>query len=800
MSLGKIVGEPPSQYKIVAVIGNGAFSTVYRCYHLTTKEQFAVKVIAKQALKSDPELEDALIREINSMQVMRPSEFVVQLHDSLVSPRNHYLVMDLVTGGTLMQLIQKSGRGLYPNQARLFFRQILRGLGAIHGSGVVHRDIKPENMLLDSTHSIVKISDFGFGCYSPPGRELRRKCGTLRYSAPEIFTNETYQGREVDIWAAGVTLYVMLFNAYPFHAPRKATPASAEQQLIAKICSGTYDLPRRISPSLEHLLSAMLRVDPRQRWTLEKIRNHAWVMGIDEVTVRIPMRQKKPTRNDESPLSSSPPFTGVENQLSDNRFLVKSSLLNTDESDSDVEYMQGGSHRRVRSCPTLPTFLSNVLDHDVPMSFAVAPLEPPKKPPVKLPCLASEVTLDELPEPSDLSRPTTTTTASLGRPPSLASFELPSSQPQSPVDGGSSETISPSTGNANVGAQARRSQTPSTLSTPPLHQAAKRSITLSLTPTKVEHSTTAPPTTHDKKRFEKSLFLKRFGVAHLRILFNLLVFCVTLVIVGSLRVLFNVDALQLPLPRKVKDLLEQFLKPPFEEDDIRELNEDEIQQREHQSEKDRRSPTPQSPRLRTKASGDSIHRIAERSLSAMSKELDGGGGLRKRTVRTVPAKGTDPTRLRGDTPLSPHRDGPPTSSPSPVKRVTVQEPTPPPAPITPAMPLHLSGYHDGVLAVPDDDERQLLQLHCDSNTGDCFAIARSSDGSETFANRTTKVGGGSTDASSTTASPFSMSPASVCSPLTGTVQGMPRQGKRAMMRAVASHVDLSEHQSLDMDM
>jgi serine/threonine protein kinase len=39
--------------------------------------------------------------------------------------------------------------------------------------------------------------------------------GCVFYLAPEFFTEDGY-GEEVDIWAAGVTLYYLLVHDYPF--------------------------------------------------------------------------------------------------------------------------------------------------------------------------------------------------------------------------------------------------------------------------------------------------------------------------------------------------------------------------------------------------------------------------------------------------------------------------------------------------------------------------------------------------------------------------------------------------------
>ena len=58
-------------------------------------------------------------------------------------------------------------------------------------ANIVHRDIKPENILLMSNSNDweIKICDFGLaGLYK--GNDLKLKCGTPGYIAPEILKNE----------------------------------------------------------------------------------------------------------------------------------------------------------------------------------------------------------------------------------------------------------------------------------------------------------------------------------------------------------------------------------------------------------------------------------------------------------------------------------------------------------------------------------------------------------------------------------------------------------------------------------
>ena len=127
----------------------------------------------------------------------------------------------LVAGGELFSLIRKAKR--FPeNDARYFFQQLICGIEYLHDSGVTHRDIKLENTLIGGSRpgTLIKICDFG---YSKRPEVEQSQCksivGTPAYLAPEVLSNKPYRGTAVDVWSAGVLLYVMLVGAYPFEDP-----------------------------------------------------------------------------------------------------------------------------------------------------------------------------------------------------------------------------------------------------------------------------------------------------------------------------------------------------------------------------------------------------------------------------------------------------------------------------------------------------------------------------------------------------------------------------------------------------
>lgn len=122
-------------------------------------------------------------------------------------------------------------------------------------------------------------ADFGLACEVT--EPLFAVCGTPTYVAPEILM-ETGYGLKIDVWAAGIILYILLCGFPPF-----VSPDNQQEPLFDAILSGIFEFPEPywdgIGEAVRDLINNMLQSDPEIRFSSEDILDHYWLMNEDEI-------------------------------------------------------------------------------------------------------------------------------------------------------------------------------------------------------------------------------------------------------------------------------------------------------------------------------------------------------------------------------------------------------------------------------------------------------------------------------------------------------------------------------------
>ncbi|SPO27101.1 related to serine/threonine-protein kinase [Ustilago trichophora] len=309
------------RFQLIKKMGDGAFSNVYKARDRQTGQKVAIKVVRKYELNSNQDRLDPNFRKKNRVteraNILKEVQIMRNLkHDGIVEllsfseSRDHYfLVLELMEGGELFHQIVKL---TYFSEAlaRHVILQVAHAIRYLHEErGVVHRDIKPENLLFESIKIIpskhpiqrpydeekedegefmpgiggggigrVKIADFGLSKVVWEESTMT-PCGTVGYTAPEIVKDERYS-KSVDMWALGCVLYTLLCGFPPFYDESISV-------LTEKVAKGYYTFLSPwwddISASAKDLITHLLCVDPRQRYTIDEFLRHPWCNVKDPI-------------------------------------------------------------------------------------------------------------------------------------------------------------------------------------------------------------------------------------------------------------------------------------------------------------------------------------------------------------------------------------------------------------------------------------------------------------------------------------------------------------------------------------
>lgn len=264
------VFDAGGRYRIVEVLGSGAFGIVYRALDTRWGHEVALKTL----LDTTPEARQWLKAEYRTLRdIVHPN--LVRLHDLHVEGQHCFFTMDVVIGGRPFTDALSFDRAGPESEQRAAIRRICRAgrqlagaLQTVHAFGRTHRDIKPTNVLVGADGNVVLLD---FGMATPVSRPQALDTakgsilGTFPYLAPEQYWDPKPLPAS-DWYSVGLLLYEAITGSLPFGGD-PFEEARAKQKSPEPPSRSVRACPE----SVDRVILGALHPDPARRMPVSEI-------------------------------------------------------------------------------------------------------------------------------------------------------------------------------------------------------------------------------------------------------------------------------------------------------------------------------------------------------------------------------------------------------------------------------------------------------------------------------------------------------------------------------------------------
>ncbi|GAB9472173.1 hypothetical protein Gpo141_00009359 [Globisporangium polare] len=300
---------------------------MYTARHRGTHDLVALKVFRKKML-SRQETRRRLRREVQILSMCKEHPNLLTLYGVYSTSTTFEIAFELARGGEVMNrihspsVVDKETMAVTPRERAVslynfcesevsrVLASVVDGLSFLHAREVVHGEVRPEHILYSDTEpdARVLLVDFGRAAtWNTGGFTLMSRNGSCTTSSrrrrrdrkskvqQQFLWDDAHstkflppfalhrqddtlrswqEARQIDTWALGVTMYVLLFARFPFDGDDSA------ERTVQSVLNDKLSFPddgARISRAAKDLLQRLLVKDPDEALTIDQIRAHPWI-------------------------------------------------------------------------------------------------------------------------------------------------------------------------------------------------------------------------------------------------------------------------------------------------------------------------------------------------------------------------------------------------------------------------------------------------------------------------------------------------------------------------------------------
>lgn len=248
MAVKEIERQHIGVYQLGEEIGRGNVAVVYRATDTLYDREVALKVLHPYFAHYLSFVRYFIAEGREGMRLRHPN--IVQVFDAGQSDGVAYIAQELITGGTLADMIQARGGPFTHDETIAVIEQAAAGLDYAHHLGCLHRNLKPSNLFF-ADHGRVQVADFGLSSTAGTAFPANYPVGTPAFMAPEQARGDATIDQRADIYSLGAVAFLMLSGRPPFEAENPLV-------LLRKIIEETPPLLERLQPAIDPALAQMV--------------------------------------------------------------------------------------------------------------------------------------------------------------------------------------------------------------------------------------------------------------------------------------------------------------------------------------------------------------------------------------------------------------------------------------------------------------------------------------------------------------------------------------------------------------
>lgn len=247
-----------NKYRLVRLIGRGAFGEVWLAQDQAVNQEYAVKIL-NAGIGIDQRLREAQVgHAFTHNNLVRVHQADVAMDGKVV------IAIDYLPGGSITTLANPAGFLPLPIAIRSMI-DVLQGLEHLHLDNFFHNDVKPQN-ILRGPQGEAKLADYGIVGVSPTGAPVMPSSWYVLHAAPETAAGNGIEAR-TDIFQAGLTMFRLLAGLGSLEAKYNSLGRTAyEAALAGGSLVSRRDFPPFIPNSVCRAVLTAVDPDPAKRF------------------------------------------------------------------------------------------------------------------------------------------------------------------------------------------------------------------------------------------------------------------------------------------------------------------------------------------------------------------------------------------------------------------------------------------------------------------------------------------------------------------------------------------------------